>query len=311
MDLSDPAQRQAWIDDLGTVFAGRRVIAGIAPLAGLVDLVPLTRDAGADGLMFVANGTGAGPVPSPDDGRVVLVEVERYPTMTEELRAHDHLARHLPDAVRAAVDDLRPGRQGGVAGRPVRGQRADRSAATWCGGRRRSWIALEDKIVAEEIWAAVGAAQSPYRVVPADRPDLLDEASAALDPGSGTVWSGDARDGFNGGGDFVRWVADAAEREAALAFFAPRCDRVRVMPFLEGVPCSIHGMRAARRYGGVPPRRARDPARRRTPRSCTAARAPPGTRPTGTVRRCATWSAAPASTCASAPTTAAPSASTG
>ena len=241
MDLSDPAQRQAWIDDLGTVFAGRRVIAGIAPLAGLVDLVPLTRDAGADGLMFVANGTGAGPVPSADDGRVVLVEVERYPTMTEELRAHDHLVRDLPDAVRAEVDDFDPDRKAVwlvgpfVANEPIEGRDV-------VGGRRRSWIALEDKIVAEEIWSAVGAAQSPYRVVPADRPDLLDEASAALDAGSGVVWSGDARDGFNGGGEFVRWVTDAAEREAALAFFAPRCDRVRVMPFLEGVPCSIHGM---------------------------------------------------------------------
>ena len=55
------------------------------------------------------------------------------------------------------------------------------------------------------------------------------------------MWSGDARDGFNGGGNFVRWVRDDRDRAAATAFFRPRCDRVRVMPFLEGVPCSIHG----------------------------------------------------------------------
>ncbi len=57
----------------------------------------------------------------------------------------------------------------------------------------------------------------------------------------GAVWSGDARDGFNGGGNYVRWVPDDDARTAAYAFFAPRCDRVRVMPFLDGVPCSIHG----------------------------------------------------------------------
>jgi hypothetical protein len=36
-------------------------------------------------------------------------------------------------------------------------------------------------------------------------------------------------------------VLDTTDREAALVFFRPRCDRVRVMPFLDGVPCSIHG----------------------------------------------------------------------
>ena len=169
MDLSDPAQRQAWIDDLGTVFAGRRVIAGIAPLAGLVDLVPLTRDAGADGLMLVANGTGAGPVPSADDGRVVMVEVERYPTMTEELRAHDHLVRDLPDAVRAEVDDFDPDRKAVwlvgpfVANEPIEGRDV-------VGGRRRSWIALEDKIVAERSGPrappGTGSARRPPRTAP-------------------------------------------------------------------------------------------------------------------------------------------------
>jgi hypothetical protein len=56
------------------------------------------------------------------------------------------------------------------------------------------------------------------------------------------VWSGDARDGFNGGGNYVRWVRDRGDQRAARGFFALRCDRVRVLPFLDGVPCSIHGM---------------------------------------------------------------------
>jgi len=34
----------------------------------------------------------------------------------------------------------------------------------------------------------------------------------------------------------------AGDRLDALTFFGPRCDRVRVMPFLDGVPCSIHGI---------------------------------------------------------------------
>jgi hypothetical protein len=77
-------------------------------------------------------------------------------------------------------------------------------------------------------------------VVALDR-DGVRRTAAALDAGAGTVWSGDARDGFNGGGVFVRWVRDEDDEREAFEFFAARCDRVRISPFVEGIPCSIHG----------------------------------------------------------------------
>ncbi len=55
------------------------------------------------------------------------------------------------------------------------------------------------------------------------------------------MWSGDARDGVNGGGNYVRWIVDDDDQRSAAWFFGPRCDQIRVMPFLDGVPCSIHG----------------------------------------------------------------------
>ena len=67
-------------------------------------------------------------------------------------------------------------------------------------------------------------------------------AARDVDQGLGTVWSGDAREGFNGGGEYVRWVRDDRQARDAGEFFAAHCDRVRVMPFLDGVPCSIHGV---------------------------------------------------------------------
>ena len=72
--------------------------------------------------------------------------------------------------------------------------------------------------------------------------DALSAAAHDLDGGLGTVWSGDAREGFNGGGEYVRWVRDDWQARDASDFFAEHCDRVRVMPFLDGVPCSIHGV---------------------------------------------------------------------
>ena len=108
------------------------------------------------------------------------------------------------------------------------------------GGRPQAFFDLEDKFLAEEIWVAADAPAAPHRAVRVEAAALA-AASDELATDLGVVWSGDARDGFNGGGNYVRWIVDEADRAAALGFFLPRCDRVRVMPFLEGVPCSIHG----------------------------------------------------------------------
>jgi hypothetical protein len=73
---------------------------------------------------------------------------------------------------------------------------------------------------------------------------LADAADAfqSLDRGQGTVWAADARDGFHGGAERTRWVIDERSASQARAALAAHCSRVRVMPFVDGVPCSIHGI---------------------------------------------------------------------
>jgi hypothetical protein len=209
-------------------------------LAGYAKAVPLLAGAGSRRPLIVATHRGAGPVPSAAEAEVVFLEPESYPSATEELRAHDRLVRNLPAAVVERIDRYDPDGEAVwfaspfVVDEPVLGRRV-------YGGRPAGWLALEDKLIADELWAEIGVPHAPSRIVEVD-PAALAEAGAAVDAGAGVVWAGDARDGFNGGADFVRWVVTDAERAAALAFFAVRCDRVRVMPFLEGVPCSIHGM---------------------------------------------------------------------
>jgi hypothetical protein len=77
-------------------------------------------------------------------------------------------------------------------------------------------------------------------VVPVDLAGLR-AAAERLDAGQGTVRAGDARDGFNGGAVCVHWVRDEADAAAAVEALARRCEHVRVAPFLDGIPCSIHG----------------------------------------------------------------------
>ena len=83
------------------------------------------------------------------------------------------------------------------------------------GGRPAAWTALEDKLVADEIWDAVGGPGRPSRIVSRSTRTRCAGVDRALDTGDGVVWAGDARDGFNGGGDFVRWVVDRRTTRAA------------------------------------------------------------------------------------------------
>ena len=109
------------------------------------------------------------------------------------------------------------------------------------GVRSKAFGALEDKAVIDEFWDACRVPRAPSETVPAHGAALR-EASRRLDGGSGCVWAGDASEGPNGGAAYVRWVRTPADARAAEAFFRAHCRRVRVMPFLEGIPCSIHGL---------------------------------------------------------------------
>jgi hypothetical protein len=240
MDLADPQQRDRLRDHLGGLLRGRKTISGIGPLAGLADFVAIVEQSGAQRPLVLATGVGAGPTPTPDQAEIVLFDVPPAPSVTEDLRRHDAIVRDLPDPVVAALDAYDPRHEALWVVGPFIGTEPifGRQVPT---GRPARWLALEDKLVADRVWDAVGAPRAASRVVAVDG-TALREASAELDDGDGVVWAGDARDGFNGGGDFVRWVASSEDAAAALAFFAVRCDRVRVMPFIDGVPCSIHGL---------------------------------------------------------------------
>lgn len=220
-------------------YADRPVVVGPGILAGRTELVSWIREAGGR-VLVLATARGAGQIPA--DHECLVVDVAPPPTanVTEEMRALDHLARHLPDHAVRAIEAFDPDGDalwvGGpfvttepILGRPV------------VSGRPAASVALEDKLLADAIWDACGVARAPYEIVPVER-EALDAASSRLAGPLGAVWSGDTLQGFNGGGDYVRWVRDGTDRARALAWFLPRCERVRVMPFLDGVPCSIHGL---------------------------------------------------------------------
>ena len=106
---------------------------------------------------------------------------------------------------------------------------------------RPEWVKLEDKVVIDALWDAVGVARAPSRVVPVSTKELR-LAVQQLEGVLGTVWAGDAREGYNAGASYTRWVKTEEDFLDAERFFSAHCDRVRIMPFLAGVPCSMHGI---------------------------------------------------------------------
>jgi hypothetical protein len=239
VSLADPAIRAAATARLAELYAGRPVVVGPGVLAGFTPWVAWLHELGCPTLVL-ATSRGAGQVPGPET-RVVEIASPATAMVTDELRLHDHLAHDLPDHAAAVIEDFDPERRGLVLTSPFVTTDEPILGRPVTGGRPRAFLELEDKLLADAIWAAAGVAGPPYRIVSLDGDDLAraaDELAAPL----GTVWSGDARDGFNGGGNYVRWVADRRDQATARAFFTTRCDRVRVLPFLDGVPCSIHGI---------------------------------------------------------------------
>lgn len=239
VDLADPDVRDEVATRLGAVLAGRPVILGPGLLVGNTRAVSWLRALGCP-VLVIATSRGAGRVPEPHEYTLSWVAPPAAASITDEFRALDRTARDLPPEAVADLEAFDPDRRGVWWGGPFLSNDEPILGRPVLGGRPRALFDLEDKLLAEQIWVAAAVPAAPHRIVPIAS-DTLAAASAELATGLGVVWSGDARDGFNGGGNYVRWVVTDDDHAAARAFFASRCDRVRVMPFLEGVPCSIHG----------------------------------------------------------------------
>jgi hypothetical protein len=265
---------------------------------------------------------GTGEVPHPEEAEWCVVEV-RAPDVVAEIRAAMRLLRLLPPDVVDALDRWDPERRALVLS-PMFNDLPEIAGRRVYGPRRPEWRRLEDKVLVDALWDELGVTRAPSEVVAAE-PGALRAAAGRLDRGAGTAWAGDARQGFSGGAYCLRWVRDEEDAVEAAAFLGARCDRARVMPFLEGIPCSIHGvvlpdgvatfrpveMVSLRRPGGPGDRRGGPPLDRGPTACSTRGRPPSGTRPPPTGRSCATWPAGSGPGCANGSATGAPSPSTG
>jgi hypothetical protein len=209
------------------IFCGKKIILAVDVLVGAGPQVELMRSLGAEVVLAISGTHGTGATP---DLPHVLLASDGKPLMVENIRSFERALQNLPDEARDAMDRADPHHEALILGSfftppdGIEGRRV-------YGGRPHEWSALEDKAVVDAFFDRAGIARAPSRVIAAPELDEVD-----------VVASGDAKEGFNGGADYVRWIRNDDDLAEAKAFFTARCDRVRLMPFLEGIPCSIHGV---------------------------------------------------------------------
>lgn len=227
-------------DALRPVYGGRKWILLASAKAGLVGLVDELAALGASRPFCLANIAGTGPIPDPEQAAGATFGLDAT-DIIDGFRVYEAALGDPPAEVRAAVDRWDPAGEAQGLGRIVLGPVPTVAGRRRWAARPPSWIELEDKVALESVWDELGLPHVRAPIVPAEE-GALRAAAASVDRGLGTAWVGDAREGVHGGGVYLRWVRSEADVAEAVAFFAASCDRVRVQPFLEGIPCSIHAI---------------------------------------------------------------------
>ncbi len=219
-------------------FSGRRVILANGPLATMKEEIARVRELGSERPFILAETRGTGDIPTPEEAEAYVVGTPAGDLMTA-VRSYDLGLQNLAPHVRRALDAYDPD-SSAIVIRSLFGCLREVAGRKVWGPRRPEWLAVEDKTVIDGLLSRAGVQTTTAQVVVAET-GALEAAHAAVDIGCGTVWAADNTEGWHGGASYTRIVQTAEHLSSATAFMQERAKKVRVMPFLEGVPCSIHG----------------------------------------------------------------------
>lgn len=147
----------------------------------------------------------------------------------------------LPSSVLDELDAWDPDRSARVLVPPIFSCEPVASRYVF-GGRPRTWVDLEDKLAVLDLFADAGIATAPAEVVELDDNIAAKAVHGRLAGSHGTVWAIDNSKGMHGGAAGTHWVTSTADAVELAGRLGVDHRRVRIMPFLTGVPCSIHGI---------------------------------------------------------------------
>ncbi len=228
----DPAEIDRHLD---RIHRDRRWIVPSEVAASTTDTVGALRSWGAADVLLVVASDGVGELPI--DTAIHRVRIEPGRTLMEGIRRFEAALVHPEPGLMSTIDEFDPTGEALVMAAPF--DVGDRLLGRRIyGARRPGWAALEDKTVIDELWDRAGVARAPREVVQLEDAPAV---SARLGGSLGSVWAIDNSQGWHGGADGTHWVPDAATAARMVEELSELTDLVRVMPFLDGVPCSVHG----------------------------------------------------------------------
>lgn len=229
-----------WYHLLRQVVDDRPVIVAMDVLVGAAATSAQLADLGVTDQLLVAGVRGVGDLDPEVEAAALVLGTAHGVTIMEGIRNWQRVLDDPPDEMLGRIDAFDPDHRAvvvsalfhtgaSVAGRPV------------LGARPAAWQALEDKLTVDALWDAVGVPRAPSRTVELRDADAVMAAARDLDRGQGTCWVADNSTGWHGGGEYLRWTGPTGDPTQAVRDLSGAARHARVMPFLEGRPCSIHG----------------------------------------------------------------------
>lgn len=226
-----------WETQLAEWIGGRRIILTAQVAAACTPTVErLCRLGAGDAFVLDAHGSGTGAVPD-CAGHSLALEAGGL-SLDESIHQGQRALSDLPPDAVAALDAFDADRTALVIGDFLT-ESPTLAGRPFLAHRRPEWLALDDKTAIDAFWDRAGIARAPSAVVEAT-PAAVAGVWEHVDRGDGVVLAVDATHGWTGGAEGTRPVRDRGRLNDALDGWAGR--RVRVTPFLEGVPCSVHGI---------------------------------------------------------------------
>lgn len=191
-------------------------------------------------IVVSTSGSGLGESPESLGSKVIELNTPDDGSRMGPIRASQQCIANIPHWAADELDGFDPDHTAIVLG-DFLNENATLGGRRFLFHRRPAWLALDDKTQIDALWDRTGITRAPSIVVGATT-TAVEEAFGQFDQGSGVVIAIDSADGWTGGGAGVRWILRTDQVERALTDWQGSGRHVRVMPFLEGIPSSIHGI---------------------------------------------------------------------
>ncbi|MCY3884598.1 MAG: hypothetical protein OXG24_06720 [Gammaproteobacteria bacterium] len=225
---------------LRPIYRKRRFIHVAEVDAGLFGTASILEELGALNPFLLAGNRGTTKSQFPGEAEICTLNVQGA-TIVETARRFEAMLSNLPPAIEDRINRWDPDLSAQWVCAAMLSEISLVSGRIKYGRRKPEWTALENKTTIDGFWDYAGIEHSQSRVVGLQDPNL-NEAAMCLDSGLGTVWSADNRDGVHGGATGIRWLKRIREIETLVREMGEFANSVRISPFLEGIPMSIHGI---------------------------------------------------------------------